>query len=190
MDNRIKNVITESILIKQQMLQNDQLLTTLQKVVELTTIALKGDRKVLFCGNGGSAADAQHLAGELSGRFYLERPALFSEALHVNGSALTAIGNDYGFEQVYARMIEAKGRQGDVLIALSTSGNSPNIIKAIEAAKKRFMIVIGMTGATGGKMAKLCDYLLNVPSADTPRIQEAHILLGHILCELVEKEMC
>jgi D-sedoheptulose 7-phosphate isomerase len=149
----------------------------------------RGGGKVLFCGNGGSAADAQHLAAELSGRFYTDRPPLFAEALHVNTSYVTAVANDFGYDEVFARMVEAAGRPGDVLAAFSTSGNSPNILKAVAKAKEQGMTVIGFTGATGGKMASLCDILLNVPSTDTPRIQESHILIGHIVCEMVEREM-
>ena len=187
MNPRIKDLITESILVKQSILQNTKLLDTIERVVDITTIALKANKKILFCGNGGSAADAQHIASELSGRFYMDRDPLFAEALHVNSSAMTAIANDYGFEEVYARMLKAKGEQGDVLFALSTSGNSKNVIKAIEVAKQNFMLVVGMTGATGGKIATHCDYLINVPSADTPRIQECHMMIGHLICELVEK---
>lgn len=144
---------------------------------------------VLFCGNGGSAADAQHLAAEFSGRFYYDRPPLNSEALHVNTSYLTAVGNDYSFDEVYARIVRAKGKKGDVLVALSTSGNSENILRAILAAAEAGMTVIGMTGQSGGKMKDKCDTLINVPSADTPRIQEAHITIGHIICELVESDL-
>ena len=186
MNPRIKEILSESIFVKQSILQDQKLLDTLQKIVDVTIIALKADRKILFCGNGGSAADAQHLASELSGKFYLDRPALFAEALHVNSSATTSIGNDFGFDQIFSRQIEAKGRQGDVLYALSTSGNSPNVLRAIEAAKKKFMVVVGMTNAKGGKMANNCDYILKVPTIDTPRCQEAHIVMGHIICELVE----
>ncbi len=189
MNPRIKELISESILVKQSILQDFHLLDRIERVVDVTTIALKADKKVLFCGNGGSAADAQHIAAELSGRFYLDREPLFAEALHVNSSALTSISNDYGFEEIYARMVRAKGRQGDVLFAMSTSGNSPNIINAIEAAKKQLMVVVGMTGATGGKMQQHCDYLLNIPSTDTPRIQECHMMIGHLICELVEKNI-
>ncbi|MFO8068287.1 MAG: SIS domain-containing protein, partial [Bacteroidales bacterium] len=146
-------------------------------------------RKLLLCGNGGSAADAQHLAAEFSGRYYLDRPALNAEALHVNSSFLTAASNDFGFEKAYARMIDAIGENGDVLIAISTSGNSLNILEAINEAKERQIFVIGLTGKTGGKMKNMCDIMINVPSEDTPRIQEAHILIGHIICEMVEKEL-
>jgi len=150
----------------------------------LTTIRNGG--KILFCGNGGSAADAQHLAAEFSGRFYIDRNPLPSEALHCNTSYMTAVANDYSFDVVYSRMVKGMGREGDVLIGLSTSGNSANIINAIEQAASLGMKTIGFTGATGGKMKTLCDYLLNVPSTDTPRIQECHIMVGHIICQLVE----
>ncbi|HOI99565.1 MAG TPA: SIS domain-containing protein, partial [Rectinema sp.] len=149
----------------------------------------KNDKKILLCGNGGSAADAQHLAAELSGRFYIDRPPLFAEALHVNTSYLTAVANDYSFDEVYARLVKAKGRPSDILIGISTSGNSSNIIKAINAAKEVGMISVGFTGKTGGKMVSLCDYLINIPSQDAARIQEAHILIGHIICEIVERKL-
>jgi len=148
---------------------------------------LKKIKKVLFCGNGGSAADAQHIAAELSGRFYFDREPLFAEALHVNTSYLTAVANDYSYDEVFSRLVKAKGRAGDILIGISTSGNSKNVIKAIEVANEKGMITIGMTGKTGGKMKEICKYLINVPSTDTPRIQEAHIMIGHIICEIVEK---
>ncbi len=186
-EKRIKALISESISVKQLMLQDTKLLETVHRVVDVATIALKAKKKILFCGNGGSAADAQHIAAELSGRFYLDRAPLFAEALHVNSSALTAIANDYGYEEVYARMVRAKGEQGDILFAMSTSGNSPNILKAIESAKQKFMLVVGMTGETGGKMAPHCDYLINIPSRVTPRIQECHLMIGHLVCELVEQ---
>ena len=142
--------------------------------------------KILFCGNGGSAADAQHLAAEFSGRFYYDRPPLYAEALHVNSSFVTAVANDYSYDEVYARMIRAMGRKGDILVAISTSGNSGNILRAIDAALEVGMIVVGMTGKTGGLMKEKCAFLLNPPSTDTPRVQESHIMIGHILCELVE----
>ncbi len=186
MNPRIKELISESILVKQQILQDEALLQTIEQVAQTMTIALKGDQKILFCGNGGSASDAQHLAAELSGRFYFDRAPLFAEALHVNSSALTAIANDYGYEEVFARMIGAKGQKGDILVALSTSGNSPNILRAIQEAQKRFMIVVGMTAASGGKMAHHCDYIIKVPTSDTMRCQESHIMIGHLLCELIE----
>ena len=175
-----------AITLKRTILQDAQLLHSLEEVAALWVATFRRDGKLLFCGNGGSAADAQHLAAELSGRFYLERAPLYAEALHVNGSYLTAVGNDYGYEASYARMVRAAGRAGDVLIAISTSGNSPNILRAAEAAGAQGMSVVGLTGAGGGQLAALCDHLIAVPSKDTPRIQEAHILLGHCLCEATE----
>ncbi len=189
MTNRIKQRIESSIKVKEQLLQNDALLIEIEKTVDICVAALKADKKLLFAGNGGSAADAQHLAAEFSGRFYIDRTPLYAEALHVNSSYITAVANDYSYDEVYSRMIIAKGRPGDVFFGISTSGNSKNIIKAIEAAKKQEMHVIGMTGESGGTMKALCDILLNMPSNDTPRIQEAHILVGHIICEFVEEQL-
>src|ERR1035437_6917817 len=186
MNNRIKQAISDSVEVKNAILSSDKLLKTIQTVADEMTRCFKHDGKVLFCGNGGSAADAQHLAAEFSGRFYYDRPPLYSEALHVNSSFVTAVGNDYSYDAVYARMINAMGKKGDVLVAISTSGNSGNILRAIEAAKQKEMIVVGMTGRTGGLMGDKCTYLLNMPSTDTPRVQESHIMVGHILCELVE----
>lgn len=185
----IKNIIQESIDIKQALLQDEKLLQSIEEITTELTQVFKSDGKALFCGNGGSASDAQHLAAEFSGRFYLEREPLFAEALHVNTSFLTAVSNDYGYEEAYARMVRAAGRRGDMLFALSTSGNSPNIIRAIEDARKIGMKIVGMTGQSGGKMKDKCDWLLNVPSTNTPRIQEAHILMGHIVCEMVERDV-
>jgi D-sedoheptulose 7-phosphate isomerase len=186
MNNRIKQAISDSVEVKNAILSSDKLLQTIQTVADEMTRCFKHDGKVLFCGNGGSAADAQHLAAEFSGRFYYDRPPLYSEALHVNTSFVTAVGNDYSYDAVYARMINAMGKKGDVLVAISTSGNSGNILRAIDAAKQKGMIVVGMTGRTGGLMGDKCTYLLNMPSTDTPRVQESHIMVGHILCELVE----
>lgn len=189
MNQRIKQILQESIWVKQQILTDETFLDKIQAVTDICTIALKADKKILFCGNGGSAADAQHLAAEFSGRFYRDRPPLYAEALHVNSSYMTAVANDYSYDEVYSRLVQAKGRKGDVLFAMSTSGNSPNIIKAVDAATKAGMITIGMTGITGGKLKNRCTYLLNIPSVNTPRIQEAHITVGHIICELVEKNI-
>jgi D-sedoheptulose 7-phosphate isomerase len=150
--------------------------------------ALKKGNYIYFCGNGGSAADAQHLAAELSGRFYTNRHALRAEALHCNTSYLTAVANDYSFDMIYARLIEGIGDAGDILVGLSTSGNSENIIKAFDVAKSKNMITIGFTGETGGRMKTFSDYMINIPSTDTPRIQESHILIGHIVCQLVEEK--
>jgi D-sedoheptulose 7-phosphate isomerase len=188
MSEKIKNIIQNSIDVKAAVLANEDLLKTLQQCVDEIVAAFKNGNKVLFCGNGGSAADAQHLAAEFSGRFYTDREALPAEALHVNTSYLTAVANDYSYDVVYSRIINGIGKKGDVLVGLSTSGNSGNIVKAFEKAREKGMITIGLTGSTGGKMKDLSDYLLNVPSNDTPRIQESHILLGHIICQLVEED--
>lgn len=189
MNEQIQNLIQASIDVKIQVLQNKELQKTIADCVEQISNAFKNGNKVLFCGNGGSAADAQHLAAEFSGRFYTDREALPAEALHVNTSYITAVANDYSYDVVYSRMIQGIGKKGDVLIGLSTSGNSGNIIKALDTARQKNMITIAFTGATGGKMKDTCDYLINVPSTDTPRIQESHILLGHIICQLVEEQL-
>ncbi|NOT52695.1 MAG: D-sedoheptulose 7-phosphate isomerase [Chitinophagaceae bacterium] len=186
--DKIKNIIQASVDTKSQILQDSTLLDTIQKVVDVITDAFKKGKRVYFCGNGGSAADAQHLAAEFSGRFYTDRKALPAEALHCNTSYLTAVANDYGYDVVYSRMIDGIGQEGDVLIGLSTSGNSANIIKAFEVAKEKQMITIAFTGITGGQMKAISNYLINVPSADTPRIQESHIMIGHIVCQLVEEK--
>lgn len=187
--DKIKSTIEKSIAVKQAVLSDTELQSRVAQAAELMISSLKSDGKILFCGNGGSAADAQHLSCELSGRFYLDRPALYAEALHVNTSALTAIGNDFDFSEIYARQLEGMGKKGDVLFALSTSGNSENIIKAIKQGKKLGMVIIGFTGASGGAMKDLIDVLINIPSTDTPRIQESHIMLGHAICEIVEAKM-
>lgn len=189
MMEKIKQAVSRSIAAKQAMLADEGLLQTLEAVTEACVDTFRRGGKVLFCGNGGSAADAQHLAAELSGRFYFDRPPLFAEALHVNTSFLTAVANDYGYEHAFARLVGAMGRKGDLLVALSTSGNSPNVVKAAEAARELGMAVAAMTGARGGKLADNCDFLINVPSNDTARIQECHILAGHIICELVEQRL-
>ncbi|MGB0883947.1 MAG: D-sedoheptulose 7-phosphate isomerase [Flavobacteriales bacterium] len=183
---KIKNIIQNSINTKKQVLENTELLKTIEQIKTEIVNCFKADGKVLFCGNGGSAADAQHLAAEFSGRFYFDRDPLNAEALHVNTSYLTAVGNDYSYDEVYARIVKAKGRKGDVLIGISTSGNSENVVRALEQAQKQGMITVSFTGESGGKMKTLSDYLINIPSTDTPRIQECHILIGHIICELVE----
>lgn len=186
--SKIKDIINASISVKEQVLQNELLLQTVQQCADLITTAFKNGNKLLFCGNGGSAADAQHLAAEFSGRFYTDRDALPADALHCNSSYMTAVANDYSYDVVYSRLVKGMGNKGDVLAGISTSGNSANIIKAFETAKEKGMITIGFTGATGGKMQVLSDYLINIPSTDTPRIQESHILLGHIICQLVEEQ--
>lgn len=186
MNERVKEVIAASIAVKQAVLADERLLATVELATQVCVETFEKEGKVLWCGNGGSAADAQHLAAELSGRFYIDREPLYSEALHVNGSYVTAVANDYSYDEIFARMVRAAGRRGDVLIGMSTSGNSPNVIKALEAARTLGMRTIGMTGETGGKMKELCDFLINIPSTDTPRIQECHMLLGHLMCELIE----
>jgi D-sedoheptulose 7-phosphate isomerase len=184
---KIKNIIQASISVKQQLLQDEAMLQLVDDCTNIIVTAFKNGSKLLFCGNGGSAADAQHLAAEFSGRFYTDRDALPAEALHCNTSYLTAVANDYSYDVVYSRLVKGIGRKGDILIGLSTSGNSSNIIKAFDVAREKEMVTIGFTGATGGKMRDCSDYLLNVPSTDTPRIQESHIMLGHIICQLVEE---
>ncbi len=183
---KIAEAINESISTKKRILEDDELMRTIGQAASACTEAFCNGNKVFFCGNGGSAADAQHLAAEFSGRFYFDRAPLPSEALHVNTSFLTAVANDYSFDEVYARNIKGSGREGDVLVAISTSGNSKNIIRAVETANDIGIVTIGMTGQSGGAMKNLCDYLINVPSSDTPRIQESHIMIGHIICEIVE----
>jgi D-sedoheptulose 7-phosphate isomerase len=179
--------INESIELKKNILADTKVFLALEQTINMIVGCYQKGGKVLFCGNGGSAADAQHLAAELSGRFYFDRPPLNAEALHVNTSFLTAAANDYSFDKVYERMTMAVGKRGDVLVAFSTSGSSPNVIHALKAAKELEMITIGFSGSTGGNMHDVCDVLFCIPSDDTPRIQEVHILLGHIICENVEK---
>jgi D-sedoheptulose 7-phosphate isomerase len=188
MIDHIKKVINASIAVKQKILLDEVMLNTAIQVVQEIVQAFKKGKRVYFAGNGGSAADAQHLAAEFSGRFYTDRLALPAEALHCNTSYLTAVANDYSFDEIYARLIRGIAHPGDVLVGLSTSGNSGNIVRAFEVARQKHLITVGFTGETGGKMKTLSDYLFNIPSTDTPRIQESHILLGHIVCELVEKE--
>lgn len=185
----IISTIKDSIQIKQRILEDKILQKHILTCIEQITSAFKKGNKVFFCGNGGSAADAQHLAAELSGKFYIDRSPLPAEACHVNSSFITAVANDYSFDKIYSRYIESSGKKNDVLIAISTSGNSSNIISAIEKAKEIGMYVIGLTGESGGKMKNIVDTLINVPSTSTPRIQEAHILIGHIICEQVEKNI-
>ncbi len=189
MKQQIKNIIEDSIQTKQLLMQSETLIQTVEKVSSLMIEAFKNGGSVWFCGNGGSAADAQHIAAELSGRYYFDRPPLPSEALHVNTSYLTAVANDYGYDKIYSRYISGLGKKGDVLVGISTSGNSENILNAFEAAKKKGLKIVAMTGESGGKMKDLSDFLLNVPSKDTPRIQESHIMLGHIICGLVEETL-
>jgi len=189
MEAKIKSVIQSSIDLKTSVLGDPKLIDTVQQIVNEFVRCYENGGKVLFCGNGGSAADAQHLAAELSGRFYFDRHPLFAEALHVNSSYVTAVANDYGYDEIFARLVMAMGSKDDVLVGLTTSGNSPNIIRAFTEANSLGMLTVGFTGETGGQLAEKCTYLLNIPSKDTPRIQEVHILLGHIICELVEEKL-
>jgi D-sedoheptulose 7-phosphate isomerase len=185
---QIKNIVQASIDVKQAVLNDETLLQTVSDVVEVILAAFRNGNRVYFCGNGGSAADAQHLAAEFSGRFYTDRKALPSEALHCNTSYLTAVANDYSYDTVYARLLDGIGTKGDVLAGLSTSGNSANIVKAFEVAKRNSITTVAFTGMSGGLLKATSDYLINIPSTDTPRIQESHILLGHIICQLVEEK--
>ena len=189
MKSRINKCIKSSVENYTRVLQDDILQEHIQKIAIKSIAVFKDDKKMLLCGNGGSAADAQHIAAELSGRFYTDRPPLYAEALHGNSSYMTAVANDYGYEATYTRMVEAAGRKGDVLIGISTSGNSPNVVKAMQKAKEIGMLTVGFTGKDGGKMKDICDIMICVPSTDTPRIQEAHILIGHIICQLIEEGM-
>jgi D-sedoheptulose 7-phosphate isomerase len=184
---KIKNIIQASIDVKTKILNDDKILQTVNDCINAIVSAFEKGNKVLFCGNGGSASDAQHLAAEFSGRFYTDRDALPAEALHCNTSYLTAVANDYSYDVIYSRILKGIGNPGDILVGLSTSGNSKNIVKAFEMARTKKMITIGFTGSTGGKLKNLSDFLINVPSDDTPRIQECHITLGHIICQFVEQ---
>lgn len=189
MKNRITKCIEGSIKVKELILTNNEIINNIEIAVAKSVEAFRNNRKMLLCGNGGSAADAQHIAAELSGRFYKDRKPLSAEALHVNTSFLTAVANDYGYDNVYSRMVEAIGCDGDILIAISTSGDSANVINAIKKSQELEMLTIGFTGADAGAMHNLCDVIIKIPSNDIPRIQESHILIGHIMCQLIEEEL-
>ena len=186
---RIKEIINQNIEIHQQILSDEKLLDKISSSAALIVDSLKNGGKIHFCGNGGSAADAQHLAAELSGRYYIDRPPLNAEAMHVNSSYVTAVANDYGYDHIYSRLLAGTGKEGDVLVAISTSGNAANIIQACRKAREMKISVVSFTGETGGMLKGLSDILINIPSMDTPRIQEAHIMTGHIICEMVESEL-
>ena len=188
MDTVIRS-FKDSIAVKESFLNSSDKVDAIRQAAATMVTALRNGNRVLWCGNGGSAADAQHLAAELSGHFYFDRPPLNSEALHCNTSYMTAVANDYGYDYVYSRMIDGACRAGDVLVGISTSGNSTNICNAFKKARELGVITIAMTGESGGAMKEHADILLNVPSVDTPRIQECHILIGHIICEIVESQM-
>lgn len=179
--------ISESITVKEAMLNDPELIAQIEAIAKLIVETYRNGGKVLLAGNGGSAADAQHIAAELVSRFTFDRPALPAMALTTDTSILTAISNDYGYDSLFSRQLEASGRAGDVFIAISTSGNSPNIVRALATASKIGVVSVGLTGATGGEMADLCRYCVNIPSTDTPRIQEGHITIGHILCASTEQ---
>jgi D-sedoheptulose 7-phosphate isomerase len=188
-EHRVRELIEASITTKQGMLRSSEVLVTVAKVGEILVSALKQGNKALLFGNGGSAADAQHIAAELVGRFAIDRPALPALALSVNTSCVTSIGNDYGFDQVFSRQIEALARPGDVAIGISTSGNSANVLRAMSAARKIGLHTVALTGHTGGNLRNTVNHCICVPSNEKPRIQECHILIGHIISELVEREM-
>ncbi|EAI3782154.1 D-sedoheptulose 7-phosphate isomerase [Campylobacter jejuni] len=189
LNSYIKGHFADSILVKEQILKDENLITLIKNASLEVIKAYKNGNKTLLAGNGGSAADAQHIAGEFVSRFYFDRPGIASIALTTDTSILTAIGNDYGYENLFARQVQAQGVKGDVFIGISTSGNSKNILKALEFCKQKEIISIGLSGASGGAMNELCDYCIKVPSICTPRIQEAHILIGHIICAIVEEEL-
>ena len=189
MKSRIEKCMKSAAENYTSVFQNDNLKANIQQIVAKSVTAFQSDKKMLFCGNGGSASDAQHIAAELSGRFYTDRPPLYAEALHVNSSFMTAVANDYGYEATYARMVEAAGKKGDILVGISTSGNSPNVVKAIQKANELGMTTVGFTGKNGGAMKDICDIMICTPCDDTPRVQEVHILVGHIICQLIEQEM-
>jgi D-sedoheptulose 7-phosphate isomerase len=181
--------LMEANVLINSVIEDSDLLLTMDKVISEMTNCFNKGNKVMFCGNGGSSADAQHLAAELSGKFYLDRYPLPAEALHVNSSYITAVANDYSFDKIYSRYVSGAGKQGDILIGLSTSGNSENIIQAFHAARENGITTVGFTGKGGGKLKHISDYLINVPSNTVPRIQEMHLLIGHIICEMVEKAL-
>ncbi len=185
----IKNNIRSSIDLKTEMLEEESMVSAILKIADHIVSAYQNGNKVMFCGNGGSAADAQHLAAELSGRYYYDRPPLNAEALHVNTSYLTAVANDYSYSEVYSRLVQALTMRGDILIGLSTSGNSSNVVNALIEAQKRGCITVGFSGRGGGKMKEHCDIIIEINSVDTPRVQECHMLIGHSICELVERTL-
>lgn len=185
----ISNNISNSIKVKNEILNDESLINQILDVAETIQNSFENNCKLLLCGNGGSAADAQHLAAEFSGRYYMDRDPLHAEALHTDTSFMTAVANDYSFNDVYSRLIRGIGKKGDILIGLSTSGNSTNIVNALKEAKELGIKTIGFTGKNGGEINQHCDIIIKVPSRDTPRIQEAHLLIGHAICELVEKNL-
>ena len=189
MQKQISDILNDSFNNLQKIINDKGLTAEIEIVTTKIIQAFKDGNKLLLCGNGGSASDAQHIAAELSGRFIKERKPLYAEALHVNSSYMTAVSNDYGFESTYSRMLEAIGKKGDVLIALSTSGNSESVISAVKMANSLGMLSVGMSGAMGGKIKDLCQHNIIIPSSNTARVQEAHILVGHIFCQIIEEQL-
>ena len=189
MQEHISDILNDSFNNLQKVISDKGLILEIETITTKIIKAFKDGNKLLLCGNGGSASDAQHIAAELSGRFIKERKPLYAEALHVNSSYMTAVSNDYGFEYTYSRMLEAIGKKGDVLIALSTSGNSENVVNAIKMANSLEMLSVGMSGASGGKIKELCQHNIIIPSSNTARIQEAHIIVGHIFCQIIEDKL-
>ena len=189
MQEHISDILNDSFNNLQKVISDKELILEIEMITTKIIKAFKDGNKLLLCGNGGSASDAQHIAAELSGRFIKERKPLYAEALHVNSSYMTAVSNDYGFEYTYSRMLEAIGKKGDVLIALSTSGNSENVVNAVKMANSLGMLSVGMSGATGGKIRDLCQHNIIIPSSNTARIQEAHIIVGHIFCQIIEEKL-
>lgn len=187
MEKYISNQVKKSYEVKQEIYNNKELMNLIQEVCTKTIEVYRSANKTLIAGNGGSAADAQHIAGEFVSKFYFDRPGLASLALTTDTSIITAIGNDYGYEKLFSRQVQANGVKGDMFIGISTSGNSANVVEALKECKEKGIITVGLTGASGGKMAELCDYCIKVPSNETPRVQEAHILIGHIICAVVEE---
>jgi len=185
----VKRRILQNLEVKQAIFSDLALLRRITKAAEVILRRIKEEKIIFFCGNGGSAADAQHLAAELQGKFYLERRSMAAISLTTNTSIISAISNDYDYSYVFSRQLEGLGKRGDVVVGISTSGNSKNILKVFKTAKEMEITTIGLTGSTGGRMKELSDILINIPSNDTARIQEAHILIGHIICEMVEKGM-
>jgi len=185
----IADSISQSIEVKRRILADKAFMALISRVAEAAVKALRAGRKILLAGNGGSAADAQHIAGELINRFRFDRPALPAVALSTDTSVLTCIANDSSFENVFARQVEALGAAGDMFIGISTSGKSPNVLNALKTCRKRRIVTVGLTGQNSAMMEKLCDYCLAVPCADTPRIQEAHIMIAHVLCDIIEKSL-
>ena len=189
MKNYIYDQLNESISVQNKILEDQSLIDEIEKASFKCVEILKKGNKILLAGNGGSAAGSQHIAGELVSRFAFDRPGLSAVALTTDTSIITAVGNDYGYESLFSRQIQALGNEGDIFLAYSTSGESPNILKALEEAKNNKIVSIGMTGSRKGSMNKLCDFLIEIPSIDTPKIQEGHLVVGHIICGIIEKEI-